>query len=56
MSALGQKQTLIFRSDDARLTSKANIDATQSDVCFVPIADIEHFAATRAAILLALPF
>ena len=25
---------------DARLTSKADIDATQTDVCFVPIADM----------------
>jgi hypothetical protein len=32
MSALGQKQTLIFRSDDARFTSKADIEATQTDV------------------------
>jgi hypothetical protein len=40
MSALGQKQTLIFRSDDARFTSKADIGATQTDVRFVPKADI----------------
>jgi hypothetical protein len=25
---------------DARFTSKADIEATQTDVCFVPIADI----------------
>jgi hypothetical protein len=25
---------------NARFTSKADIDATQTDVCFVPIADI----------------
>jgi hypothetical protein len=37
MSALGQKQTLIFRSDDARFTSKAAIEAAQTDVRFVPI-------------------
>jgi hypothetical protein len=40
MSALGQKQTLILRSDDARFTFKADIEATQTDVCFVPKADI----------------
>jgi hypothetical protein len=40
MSALGQKQTFTFRSDDARFTSKADIEVTQTDVCFVPIADI----------------
>jgi hypothetical protein len=40
MSALGQKQTLTFRSDDARFTSTANIEATQTDVRFVPKADI----------------
>jgi hypothetical protein len=38
MSALGQKQTLTLRPDDARFTSKADIEATQTD--FVPIADI----------------
>jgi glycine cleavage system regulatory protein len=32
MSALGQKQTLTLRSDDARFTSKADIEATQTDV------------------------
>jgi hypothetical protein len=39
-SALGQKQTLTFKFDDARFTSKADIEATQTDVRFVPIADI----------------
>jgi hypothetical protein len=41
MSALGQKQTLTLRSDDARFTSEADIEATQTDVCFVPEADIK---------------
>ena len=40
MSALGQKQTLTLRSDDARFTSKADIETTQTDVRFVPIADM----------------
>jgi hypothetical protein len=40
MSALGQKQTWPSGPHDVRLTSKANIEATQNDVCFVPIADI----------------
>jgi hypothetical protein len=40
MSALGQKQTLTFRSDDARFTSKADIELTRTDVRFVPKADI----------------
>ena len=40
MSALGQKQTLTFRSDDVRFTSKADKKAMQTDACFVPIADI----------------
>jgi hypothetical protein len=39
MSALGQKQTLTFRPEDARFTSKADIEVTQTNVRFVPIAD-----------------
>jgi hypothetical protein len=34
MSALGQKQTWPSGADDARLTSKAYVVATQTDVCF----------------------
>ena len=33
---------MTFRSDDARLTSTADIEATQTDVCFVPIADMRR--------------
>jgi hypothetical protein len=40
MSALGQKQTLTLRPNNTRFTSKADIEATQTDVHFVPIADI----------------
>jgi hypothetical protein len=35
-------------ADDSRLTSKADIDAAQTDVCFVPIADI--YRLRRSAI------
>jgi hypothetical protein len=37
MSALGQKQTWPSGANDARFTSKADIDGTQTDVRFVPI-------------------
>ena len=40
LSALGQKHTSPSGADDARSTSKADIEATQTDVRFVPIADI----------------
>jgi hypothetical protein len=40
MSALGQKQTLTLRSDDARFTSKADIEPTRTDVRYGPKADI----------------
>ena len=46
-NTIGQKQTLTLRSDDARFTSKADIVATQTDVCFVPIADIDDLAPGR---------
>jgi hypothetical protein len=46
-SALGQKQTLTLRSDDARFTSTADIGATQTDVRFVPKADIGSFNPVR---------
>jgi hypothetical protein len=32
MSALGHKRTLTLRPDNARFTSKADIEATQTDV------------------------
>jgi hypothetical protein len=31
---------------DARFTSKADIEATQTDVCFVPIADIPPYVGS----------
>ena len=40
MSALGQKQTLTFSSDDARFTSESRHSGKASYVRFVPIADI----------------
>jgi hypothetical protein len=33
---------------DARFTSKADIEATQTDVCFVPKADIREVTLTQA--------
>jgi hypothetical protein len=43
---MGQKQTLTLRSADVRFTSKADIGATQTDVRFVPIADIPSLTGT----------
>ena len=47
MSALGQKQTSTLRSDDARSTSETDIEAKQTDVCFVPKADIHTGTIAR---------
>jgi hypothetical protein len=41
MSAKSQNQTRPSGTGDARFTSKADIDATQTDVRFVPIANID---------------
>jgi hypothetical protein len=44
MSALGQKGHDFSGPDDVRFTSESDIEATQTDVCFVPIADIARSA------------
>jgi hypothetical protein len=48
MSALGQKQTLTLRSDDARFTSKADFEAKQTDVRFGPKANIQLCSLSHA--------
>jgi hypothetical protein len=40
MSALGQKQTWRFETVMSALPPKADITAAQTNVCFVPLADI----------------
>ena len=40
MSAFGSLADMTSGADDNRLTAKADFDATQTNVRFVPIADI----------------
>ena len=43
MSALGHKRTFAVQKGMSALPPKADMCGAKSDVCFVPIADIEGF-------------
>ena len=51
MSALGHKRTfpdVRFSQNDVRFTPESRHVQCTSDVCFVPIADIQHFITSQS--------